>query len=72
MTSNPLLDAALVAAERGWRVFPIDAGGKSPAFRRWQVLSTNDPRQIRSWWRPADRWNVGIATGESGLLIVDL
>jgi hypothetical protein len=72
MSSNPLLDAALAAADRGWRVFPVDPGGKSPAFRRWQLLATDDHRQIRSWWRPTDRWNVGIATGESRLLVVDL
>lgn len=72
MSSNPFLDAAIAAADRGWRVFPVDPGGKSPAFKRWQLLATDDPRRIRSWWRPNDRWNVGIATGESGLLVVDL
>jgi hypothetical protein len=72
MSNNPLLDAALAAAARGWRVFPIDPGGKSPAFRRWQQLATTDHEQVRHWWRPTDRWNVGIATGESGLLVVDL
>ncbi len=72
MSDNPFLDAALAAADRGWRVFPIDPGGKSPAFKRWQQLATADHQQLRSWWRPADRWNVGIAAGESGLLVVDL
>ncbi|SEE94414.1 bifunctional DNA primase/polymerase [Jiangella alba] len=72
MSDNPFLDAALAAADRGWRVFPIEPGGKSPAFKRWQQLATTDHDRLRSWWRAADRWNVGIATGESSLLVVDL
>ncbi|WP_116953353.1 bifunctional DNA primase/polymerase [Jiangella endophytica] len=72
MSDNPFLDAALAAADRGWRVFPIRSGGKRPAFERWQQLATTDHEQLRSWWRAADRWNIGIATGESGLLVVDL
>ncbi|SDU76989.1 bifunctional DNA primase/polymerase [Jiangella alkaliphila] len=72
MSNNPFLDAALAAADRGWRVFPIGSGGKRPAFERWQQLATTDHQQLRSWWRATDRWNVGIATGESGLLVVDL
>lgn len=72
MSDNPFLDAALAAADRGWRVFPVEPGGKSPALKRWLQLATTDHQRLRSWWRAADRWNVGIATGESGLLVVDL
>ncbi|WP_327161785.1 bifunctional DNA primase/polymerase [Streptomyces zaomyceticus] len=81
------LDAALSAAARGWHVFPLRPGTKRPALhgeeqcpkirdcagghRKWEDRATTDPDRIRRAW--ADRpFNVGIATGPSGLLVVDL
>ncbi|MFJ7203257.1 bifunctional DNA primase/polymerase [Streptomyces sp. NPDC098789] len=90
MTHHPasaLLTAALDAAARGWRVFPLRPGQKRPALhreehcpalgdcagghRKWEDRATNDPDRIRRAW---DRlpFNVGIATGPSALLVVDL
>ncbi|MEU9198715.1 bifunctional DNA primase/polymerase [Streptomyces sp. NPDC048332] len=85
--SNRLLTAALDAAERGWHVFPLRPGDKRPALhgesvcprlgdcagghRKWEDRATTDPDRIRRAW--ADRpFNVGIATGPSGLVVVDL
>lgn len=82
-----LLDAALSAAERGWHVFPLRPGTKRPALhgeeqcpqirdcagghRKWEDRATTDPDRIRRAW--ADRpFNIGIATGPSRLLVVDL
>ena len=67
-----LLSSALAAADLGWHVFPIAAGSKRPALREnWQDLATTDPDRIRSWWTRQD-YNIGIACGPSGLVVVDL
>ncbi|MEV7639848.1 bifunctional DNA primase/polymerase [Streptomyces rubiginosohelvolus] len=84
---SALLSAALEAAARGWAVFPLRPGGKPPALhgetacprtgdcttghRKWEQRATTDPDRIRRAW--ADRpFNIGIATGPSGLVVVDL
>ncbi|HET9081677.1 MAG TPA: bifunctional DNA primase/polymerase [Trebonia sp.] len=67
-----LLRSALAAARRGWHVFPCAAGGKPPALKgNWQDLATTSPAQIRDWWRRAP-YNIGIACGPSGLVVIDL
>jgi hypothetical protein len=67
-----LLRSALRAALRGWHVFPCAAGGKRPALRgNWQDLATTSPDQIRDWWARAP-YNIGIACGPSGLVVIDL
>ncbi|QKZ20391.1 bifunctional DNA primase/polymerase [Streptomyces chartreusis] len=81
------LNAALNAAERGWHVIPLRPGSKQPALhgeksctrtgecagghRKWEQRATTDPNRIRAAWSRAP-FNVGIATGPSGLLVVDL
>ncbi|MGW0793555.1 bifunctional DNA primase/polymerase [Streptomyces sp. NPDC002692] len=82
-----LLAAALTAAERGWHVFPLRPATKRPALhgeasctrtgaceaghRKWEQRATTDPDRIRATWSWGP-FNVGIATGPSGLLVVDL
>ena len=67
-----LLRSALDAVLRGWRVFPCAVGGKRPALRgNWQELATTSPDQVRDWWARAP-YNVGIACGPSGLVVIDL
>ncbi|MFB8759182.1 bifunctional DNA primase/polymerase [Streptomyces nigra] len=83
----PLLASALTAAERGWPVIPLHPGSKRPAghaeracpvtgrcaggHRTPEERATTDPALIHAAW--ADRpYNVGIATGPAGLLVIDL
>ncbi|MFB7292064.1 bifunctional DNA primase/polymerase [Actinacidiphila glaucinigra] len=84
---SALLSAALSAAERGWHVFPLRPGSKRPALhgettcprtglcatghRKWEQRATTDPERIRATWSHGP-FNVGIATGPSRLLVVDL
>jgi len=70
MTASPL-NAALAAAQRGWRVFPLVPDAKRPAVRGWERRATTDPDRIRRCWT-AGPYGVGIACGPSGLLVVDL
>ena len=63
---------ALAAADAGWHVFPCAPGSKRPALREnWHDLATTDSGRIRAWWarRP---YNIGIACGQSGLVVIDL
>ncbi|WP_392754755.1 bifunctional DNA primase/polymerase [Streptomyces sp. LN590] len=86
-TRSALLSAALDAAARGWAVFPLRPDGKPPALhgeasctgtgdcttghRKWEQRATTDPDRLHRAWS-ASRFNIGIATGPSGLIVVDL
>ena len=66
------LSSALAAADAGWHVFPCAPGSKRPALREnWQDLATTDHGRIRAWWARTP-YNIGIACGQSGLVVIDL
>ncbi|MER5980133.1 bifunctional DNA primase/polymerase [Streptomyces sp. NPDC001857] len=85
--NQALMNAALAAAERGWHVIPLRPGDKRPAghaekycpgtgyctngHKTPEQRATTDTDLLAAAWahRP---YNVGIATGPSGLLVVDL
>lgn len=74
-----LLSAALWFAARGWHVFPLVPGSKRPAVEAWETAATIDPDRIRATWAAHTseaggnpRYNIGIACGPSGLIVIDL
>ncbi len=77
MTSR--LADAVKAAQRGWYVFPVDPGDKTPHKIRpdqpwtikWGEAATTDLVTITAWWQYSPEANIGIAAKPSGLLIVD-
>lgn len=71
--SNPLLDAALSYAARGWRVLPCEPLGKMPAgalVPHGVKDATTDATVIRRWWTAMPDANIGIAAGP--LVFVDV
>ena len=87
MSTTHLLAAALAAAARGWHVFPLRPGSKLPALhgiracprtgacadghQGWEQRATTDPEVIGRCWSSTP-YNIGLATGPSGLVVVDL
>src|SRR5690606_31011773 len=65
------LNAALDAAARGFRVFPLRRDTKLPWQEGWQQAATTNKEQITEWWRENPNYNIGIATG-NGTLVVDI
>jgi hypothetical protein len=68
---DELLAAALDHAACGWSVFPLRPGDKRPAVRDWETRATTEPDRIERAWA-AGPFNIGIATGPSGLVVLDL
>ncbi|MFJ8108794.1 bifunctional DNA primase/polymerase [Streptomyces sp. NPDC096132] len=82
-----LLRAALDAAARGWHIIPLRPGDKRPAghaekycpgtgrcadgHKTPEQRATTDPELLAAAWAQQP-YNVGIATGPAGLLVVDL
>jgi len=58
-------------ADQGLFVFPLVPGRKTPAIEDWEHQATIDHLKIAQTWRQAP-YNIGIATGPSRLLVVDL
>ncbi|MBI2894486.1 MAG: bifunctional DNA primase/polymerase [Deltaproteobacteria bacterium] len=70
--SLKIRQAALVAAGRGWPVFPCVPGGKAPATTHGFKDASLDPDQIVRWWSSRPTCNLGIATGPASLVVVDV
>jgi hypothetical protein len=67
--NNTKLEAALALAAIGFRVFPLEIGGKRPAIKDWPNMATSDPHKIKAMWGD-EPFNIGVATGQ-GLMVLD-
>ncbi|WP_344829178.1 bifunctional DNA primase/polymerase [Actinocorallia longicatena] len=67
------LPFALAAARRGWHIFPLRTGHKTPVarFTNWEAHATTDADRITAFWTRGP-FNIAIACGPSGLVVIDL
>lgn len=63
---------ALKYATHGLAILPIHPKTKTPLIPEWQNYASNDPAQIRKWWTKWPNANIGIHTGKSGLVVLDV
>ena len=69
----PVEMALYLADARHWHVFPLAPGSKQPFKGSHGLLeATLDPSQIECWWQHEPRSNIGVATGPSGLAVLDV
>lgn len=66
-----MVDEALAYARRGWAVFPLVERDKIPAVKEGFKAATCDTETISSFWSKRPNCNIGIATGNS-LMVIDL
>lgn len=67
-----LADLAVAYTYSDWHVFPLRPRAKVPATANGFKDATVDRDKIRRYWARHPDANIGIATGASGLLVVDL
>ena len=70
LTKEELRETALSFISYGLYVFPCKVGEKVPACKNGFKDATTDSEQIKRWWA-TQPYNIGIATGASGLVVVD-
>lgn len=66
------LDTALSLARAGWYVFPLTPRGKFLKGFGWDRGASRSPKQITEWWTENPRQRIGVHTGRSRLVVVDL
>lgn len=66
------LDIALSLARAGFYVFPLTPSGKFLKGFSWDRGASRSTTQIRAWWANDERQRIGVHTGRSGLVVVDL
>ena len=57
---------------QGCKIFPCVVGGKEPATREGWHIATDDPAQLAEWSRVNPDFNWAVATGLSGLFVIDV
>jgi len=77
LATRPENNAALqLAADRHWRIFPVQPATKIPAIKSWRIKATDDPVVWDQWWGPDGLFSpslVGVLTGpESGIWVFDV
>ena len=81
LSTEPFSDAAMVFAERGWKVFPVAPIGDGPNRKdgkepfpgtRGFKDATSEPNQIAEWCKSHPDANIGLACEASRLIAVDV
>ena len=84
-----LKDAALIYAEAGFSIIPLHwitrnkcscgksdcaSPAKHPLTQHGLKDASNDPDQIKAWWKQYPKANIGIVTGQAsgGLVVIDV
>lgn len=70
----PMIDTGSIAvamARTGLRVFPVRVSSKAPATKRGFTAATTNTRTLAKYWKANPEFNIGIATGLSGLVVID-
>lgn len=69
-----LLPYAIAAIRRGWSVFPLRTRAKTPVrgFTDWERHATRSEDAATAHWGKHPAHNLAIATGPSGLIVIDL
>jgi hypothetical protein len=65
-----MLNAALMLASRGLRVFPLIPGGKKPAIDDFPNRASTDAGVILKWWTDRPDCNIGVST--TGFVVADV
>lgn len=61
------------SAQRGWRLLPCAARGKTPLLKRWPALASSEFATVQGWAAKNPECNWGVATGpESGVFVLDV
>jgi hypothetical protein len=68
---SPFINRALPLLNRGWHVFPLKPLEKTPLTAHGFKDASNDLKKIKEWNRLYTKANIGIATGASGLIVID-
>lgn len=69
---NKKLEQALKYAEEGFYIFPLRPNEKKPIEKGGFHNATTYKDVISAWWRTYPEANIGIATGKSGLVVIDI
>ena len=71
MTAN-LHESARYYANNGFHIFPCVEGGKKPLTSNGFKAASTASSEIDAWWQQWPDANIGIATGASGLVVIDV
>lgn len=66
-----LAKKALARANAGYPVFPCRPRSKKPATRNGFKDATSDLTIVEQWWRENPEYNLAVACGAAGLLVID-
>ena len=69
--TSTLRDAAEAALDKGFSIFPLKPRSKHPATAHGFKDASALPAQIDAWWTEMPDANIGVACGESNLIVLD-